>query len=97
MLGGDDSVPYKQYIDDSMEKVYNTKVPYGNVDDWSEEDLTYFFNHNLDWYCKESGVSLWSKNTEIDSYNIAKSEYQKELAKKNNSIGSLDTISSEIV
>ena len=97
MLGGDDSVPYKQYNDDSIEKDYNTKVPYGNVDDWSEEDLTYFFNHNPDWYCKESGVSLWSKNTEIDSYNIAKSEYQKELAKKNNSIGSLDTISSEIV
>ncbi|MGD0341800.1 MAG: recombinase family protein [Bacteroidales bacterium] len=97
MLGGDDSVPYRVYNDGFMEKVFNTRVPYGDVDQWSEDEIEYFFENNPDWYCKESGVSLWSKNTEIESYNVAKSEYQKELAKKNNHTPSLDTISSEIV
>jgi DNA invertase Pin-like site-specific DNA recombinase len=97
MLGGNDSVPYRVFHDGFMEKVFNTKVPYGDVDEWSEDEIEYFFEHNPDWYCKESGVSLWSKNTEIESYNFAKSEYQEALAKKNDYTPSLDTISSEIV
>lgn len=97
MLGGNDSVPYRVFNDGFMEKVFNTRVPYGDVDQWSEDEIEYFFENNPDWYCKESGVSLLSKNTEIESYNIAKSEYQKELTKKNDNTPSLDTISSEIV
>jgi hypothetical protein len=97
MLGGDDSVPYKENKDGMFEQVYNTKIPYGNVDNWSEDEIEYFYEHNPDWYDHDSGVSLWSKNTEIESYNEAKLNHQKELAKKNNKIMPLDTITSEIV
>jgi DNA invertase Pin-like site-specific DNA recombinase len=98
MLGGDDSVPYQIVSSDGhMEKVYNTKVPYGNVDEWDEDDTNYFFENNPDWYCPESGVSLWSKNTEVESYNEAKQKHQIALAKKNDYTHTLDTISSLIV
>ncbi len=80
-----------------MEHVYNTKVPYGNVDNWSEDEIEYFYENNPDWYCNESGVSLWSKNTEIESYNLAKLKHQKELAKKNRHMAALDTASSDMV
>jgi DNA invertase Pin-like site-specific DNA recombinase len=97
MLGGDDSVPYRENQDGLYEHVYNTKVPYGNVDNWSEDEIQYFYENNPDWYCNESGVSLWSKNTEIESYNLAKLKHQKELAKKNKHMAALDTASSDIV
>jgi len=98
MLGGDDSVPYRWDTHNEMlERVYNTKVPYGNVDDWAEDEIIYFFENNPSWYCPESGVSLLSKNTEIESYNEAKQKHQATLAKKNDYTHTLDTISSEIV
>jgi site-specific DNA recombinase len=97
MLGGEDSVPYKENQDGLYEHVYNTKVPYGNVDNWSEDEIENFYENNPDWYDLESGVSLWSKNIEIESYSEAKLNHQKELAKKNKYLASLDTISSEIV
>jgi DNA invertase Pin-like site-specific DNA recombinase len=97
ILGGDDSVPYKELKEGGYEIVYNTKVPYGNVDDWTEDELVDFFNNNPGWYCAESGVSLWSKNTKIESYNEAKSSYQSELAKKNDNAAPLATVTSEIV
>ena len=34
MLGGEESVPYKELSNGMLEKVYNTKVPYGNVSHW---------------------------------------------------------------
>ena len=97
VLGGDDSVPYREVEDGIFEQVYNTKVPYGNVDNWAEDEIEYFYEHNPDWYDLESGVSLWSKNTEIESYNEAKLNHQEELAKKNKWLAALDTTSSEIV
>ncbi len=99
MLGGDDddSVPYKVGYDGFLEKVFNTKVPYGNVDDWTEDEIEDFYCDNPDWYCKESGVSLWSKNENLASFETAKMEYQKMLAKKNEFTPPLDTISSDIV
>ncbi len=59
-------VSHTELFHDGIEKVYNTKVPYGNVDNWSEDEIEYFYKNNPDWYCKESGVSLWSKNMKID-------------------------------
>jgi len=96
ILGGDDSPPFRVYSD-GIERVYNTKVPYGDIDDWSEDEIEYFYKNNPNWYCKESGISLWSKNEELPSYKVAKSKYQKELAKKNDLTLPSDTISSEIV
>ncbi len=96
ILGGDDSPPYRLYSD-GIEQVYNTKVPYGDIDNWSEDEIEYFYKNNPDWYCKESGVSLWSKNEALPSFWTAKQKYKKELAKKNDSTLPLDTISSEIV
>ena len=52
-----------------LEIVYNTLVPYGNVDSWLYQDLIEFRDKNPDLHCKESGVSLKSKNTEIKSFN----------------------------
>lgn len=97
MLGGDDSVPYRENQNGLYEHVYNTKVPFGNVDNWAEDEIKYFYENNPDWYCNESGVSLWSKNTEIESYELAKLQHQKELARKNKNLVALDTSSSEIV
>jgi len=97
MLGGDDSVPYREVENGIFEQVYNTKVPYGNVDNWAEDEVEDFYKHNPDWYDQESGVSVWSKNTEIESYYAAKLNHQKELAKKNKWLAALDTTSSEIV
>jgi DNA invertase Pin-like site-specific DNA recombinase len=95
--GGEHSPPFKIMSDGFAEPVYNTKIPYGNVDDWSEDEIQYFYDNNPDWYCKESGVSLQSKNTDIESYNMAKLKHQKELAKKNNITLTLDTNTSDIV
>jgi DNA invertase Pin-like site-specific DNA recombinase len=95
-LGGDESVPYKEE-DGIYVRVYNTKVPFGNVDNWSEDEIEYIYEHNPDLYDQESGVSLWSKNTEIESFNEVKLNHQKELAKKNKWLAALDTTSSEIV
>lgn len=96
IIGGDDSPPYRLYSD-GTEQVYNTKVPYGDIDNWSEDEIEYFYKNNPDWYCKESGVSLWSKNEALPSFWTAKQKFKKELAKKNDSTLPLDTISSEMV
>src|ERR1035437_1331422 len=95
-LGGDESVPYKEE-DGIYVRVYNTKVPFGNVDNWSEDEIEYIYEHNPDLYDQESGVSLWSKNTEIESFNEVKLNHQKELAKKNKWLAALELSISEIV
>ena len=97
VLGGDDSPPYKESSDGFYERVFNTKVPFGNVDNWSEDEIKDFYNNNPDWYCKESGVSLWSKNENLSSYTDAKLMHQKMLAKKNELTPPTNTLSSDIV
>lgn len=81
----------------SLEVVYNTIVPYGNVDNWSDEELIEFRENHPELYCQESGVSLKSKNTDLDNYERAKLMFQKEVAKKNDNTPSLATTSSDIV
>lgn len=95
-LGGEDSVPYRDIGHGHFVRVYNTRVPYGNVDDWSEEEIEGFFEDNPDWYCKESGVSLWSKNEDDAGYQSIVKQYQKEL-KKNDSTPTIDSGTSDIV
>ncbi len=97
VLGGDDSPPYIESSDGFYERVYNTRVPFGNIGNWSEDEIDFFYENNPDWYCKESGVSLWSKNENLPSYEDAKSKYQNALRKKNDPLTPFDTISSDIV
>ncbi|MFA9389340.1 MAG: recombinase family protein [Prolixibacteraceae bacterium] len=96
IYGDDDGSPFC-WLNDEIFPVYNTKVPYGDVDDWTDDDVNIFYKNHPELYCKESGVSLLSKNIEDESYNIAREQNQVELAKKNESTTPLDTISSEIV
>jgi site-specific DNA recombinase len=89
-------LPYK-VVDNALEVVYNTIVPYGNVEMWNDEELIEFRNQHPELYCQESGVSLKSKNTDLANYERAKLMYHKEVAKKNDITPSLTTPSSEIV
>lgn len=96
LIHGNDEIPYKDIGKGDLYPVFNTRVPYGNVDDWSEDEINDFFNDNPDWYCKESGVSLNSKYVESPDYQNIVMKYQDEL-KKNYNTPTLDTNESEIV
>ena len=63
--------------------------------EWKDE-IEYFFENNPDMFCKESGVSLWSKNIDAENYDTTVRKHQVML-KKNKNTPTIDNTTSEMV